>query len=86
VDSAPAPEPVFAVAAVPDADEVPEAATGLSTATADDGKPAWTPSVVKQVPEADRGPNPRRSVPSKSLIAAIAIIACLAAALWALFS
>jgi hypothetical protein len=84
-DSAPTPEPVLAVAAVPDADEVPEAATGLSTATADGDKPGWTPSVVKPVPEADRGPNPRRSVPSKSLIA-IAIIVCLAAILWALFS
>jgi hypothetical protein len=86
VDSAPAPEPVLAVAAVPDADEAPEAATGLSTATADDDKPGWTPSVVKPVPEAGRSPHTRRSVPSKSLIAAIAIIACLAAALWALFS
>jgi len=87
VDSAPAsaPQPVPAVAAVPDADEVPEAATGLSTATADGDKPGWTPSVVKPAPEADRGPSPRRSVPSKSLIA-IAIIVCLAAALWALFS
>jgi hypothetical protein len=84
-DSAPTPEPVLAVAAVPDADEVPEAATGLSTATADGDKPGWTPSVVKPVPGADRGPNPRRSVPSKSLIA-IAIIVCLAAILWALFS
>jgi hypothetical protein len=87
VDSAPAPEPVLAVAAVPDADEVPEAATGLSTATADGDKPGWTPSVVKPVPDANRGPSPssRRAVPSKSLIA-IAIIVCLAAALWALFS
>jgi Helix-turn-helix domain len=87
VDSAPAPEPepVPAVAAVPDADEVPEAATGLSTATADGDKPGWTPSVVKPVPEAGHGPQTRRSVPSKSLIA-IAIIVCLAAALWALFS
>jgi helix-turn-helix protein len=85
VDSAPAPEPVPAVAAVPDADEVPEAATGLGTATADGDKPGWTPSIVKPVPEADRGPNTRRSVPSKSLIA-IAIIVCLAATLWALFS
>lgn len=85
VDSAPAPEPVPAVAAVPDADEVPEAATGLSTATADGDKPGWTPSVVKPLPEADRGPRPRRSGPSKSLIA-IAIIVCLAATLWALFS
>jgi len=85
VDSAPAPEPVPAVAAVPDADEVPEAATGLSTATADGDKPGWTPSIVKPVPEDGRGPNTRRSVPSKSLIA-IAIIVCLAATLWALFS
>jgi len=85
VDSAPAPEPVPAVAVVPDADEVPETATGLSTATAGDDKPGWTPSVVKPVPEADRGPHTRRSVPSKSLIA-IAIIVCLAATLWALFS
>jgi hypothetical protein len=85
VDSAPAPEPVPAVAAVPDADDVPGAATGLGTATADDDKPGWTPSVVKPAPEADRGPHTRRSVPSKSLIA-IAIIVCLAAALWALFS
>lgn len=85
VDSAPAPEPVPAVAVVPDADEVPGAAAGLSTATAGDDKPGWTPSVVKPVPEADRSPHPRRSVPSKSLIA-IAIIVCLAAALWALFS
>jgi hypothetical protein len=85
VDSAPAPEPVPAVAVVPDADEVPGAAAGLSTATVGDDEPGWTPSVVKPVPEADRGPHPRRSVPSKSLIA-IAIIVCLAAALWALFS
>jgi hypothetical protein len=85
VDSAPAPEPVPAVAVVPDADEVPEAAAGLSTATAGDDKPGWTPSVVKPMPEADRGTHTRRSVPSKSLIA-IAIIVCLAAALWALFS
>lgn len=87
VDSAPAPEPVPAVAVVPDADEVPGAATGLSTgtATAGDDKPGWTPSVVKTVSEADRGPHTRRSVPPKSLIA-IAIIVCLAAALWALFS
>lgn len=82
VDSAPATAPV---SAVPDADEVPEAPTGLSTATADGDKPGWTPSVVKPVPEADRGPNPRRSVPPKSLIA-IAILVCLAATLWALFS
>ena len=82
---APAPEPVLAVAAVPDADELPEAATELSTATADGAKPGWTPSVVKPAPEADRGSQTRRSVPSKSLIA-IAIIVCLAAALWALFS
>ena len=85
VDSAPAPEPVPAVAAVPDADEVPEVATGLSTATADGDKPGWTPTVVKPVPEAGRGPHTRRSVPSKSLIA-IAIIVCLAAILWALFA
>jgi hypothetical protein len=87
VDSLPAPEPVPAVAAVPDADEVPGAADGLSTATATaaDDKPGWTPSIVKPVPEADRGPRARRSVPSKPLIA-IAIIVCLAAALWALFS
>jgi hypothetical protein len=87
VDSAPAPspEPVPAVAAVPDAHEDPGAATELSTATADGDKPGWTPSIVKPVPEADRGPHTRRSVPSKSLIA-IAIIVCLAAALWALFS
>ena len=88
VDSAPAPapEPVPAVAAVPDADEVPGAAAGLSTATAGDDKPSWTPSVVKTVPEAGRGPHTRRSVPPKSLIAAIAIIVCLAATIWALFS
>jgi len=86
VDSAPAPEPVPAVAAVPDAHEVPEAAAGLSAATADGDKPGWTPSVVKPVPEADRGPRTRRSVPPKSLIAAIAIIVCLAATFWALFS
>ena len=89
VDPAPAPEPVPAVAAVPDADEVPGAATELSTATttatADGDKPGWTPSVVKPAPEADRDPSPRRSVPPKSLIA-IAIIVCLAAALWALVS
>ena len=88
VDSALAPEPVPAVAVVPDADEVPGAATGLSTATSTAGggdKPGWTPSVVKTVPEADRGPHTRRSVPSKSLIA-IAIIVCLAITLWALFS
>ena len=85
MDSAPAPEPVPAVAAVPGADEVPEAATGLSAATADDDKPGWTPSVVKPVPEAAGGPHTRRSVSSKSLIA-IAIIVCLAATLWALFS
>jgi hypothetical protein len=86
VDSAPAPEPVPAVAAVPDADEVPGAATGLSTATAGDDKPGWTPSVVKPVPEAGPVPSTRRSVPSKSLIAAIAIIVCLAVTVWALFS
>jgi hypothetical protein len=86
LDSAPAPEPVPAVAAVPDAAEVPEAATGLSTATAGGGKPGWTPTVVKPVPGADRGPRTRRSVPPKSLIAAIAIIVCLAATIWALFS
>jgi hypothetical protein len=85
VDPAPAPEPVPAVAAVPDADEVPEAATGPGTATADGDKPGWTPTVVKPLPEAGRGPRTRRSVPPKSLIA-IAIIVCLAAALWALFS
>jgi hypothetical protein len=86
VDSAPAPEPVPAVAAVPDADEVPGAATGLNGATADGDKPDWTPTVVKPVPEAGRGPRTRRSVPSKPLIAAIAIIVCLAAIIWALFS
>ena len=85
VDPAPAPEPVPAVAAVPDADEVPEAATGLGTATADGDKPGWTPTVVKPLPEAGRGPRTRHSMPPKSLIA-IAIIVCLAAALWALFS
>jgi len=86
VDSAPAPEPVLAVAAVPDADEIPEAATGLSTATADGDKPGWTPSVVKPLPEADRGPRTRRSVPPKSLIAAVVILVCLAVTVWALFS
>jgi Helix-turn-helix domain len=86
VDAAPPPEPVPAVAAVPDADEVPEAATGLGTATADGDKPGWTPSVVKPVPEAGRSPHTRRSVPPKSLIAAIAVIVCLAATIWALFS
>ena len=44
------------------------------------------PSVVKPVSTADRAPYARRSVPSKPLIVAVAILVCLAAIIWALFS
>lgn len=85
VDSAPA------VAAVPDADGVPEAAALLDAAgaTTDPGgaaRPGWTPSVVKPVPVAGPAPRTRRLMPSKPMIAAIAIIVCLVAIIVALFS
>jgi len=43
-------------------------------------------SVVKPVSTAGRAPYARRPMPSKPLIAAVAILVCLAAIIWALFS
>ena len=84
VDSAPATAPVVAV--VPDDDAVPEAATGLSTAATDGDKPGWTPSIVPPVAPASGASSTRRPLPSKSLIAVIAIVVGLAAIIWALLS
>ena len=44
------------------------------------------PSVVKPVSTAGRAPYARRPVVSKPLIVAVAILVCLAAIIWALFS
>ena len=85
VDSAPAPATAPVVAVVPDDDPVPEAATGLGTAATDGDKPGWTPSIVKPVPSAGAS-STRRPMPSKPLIAVIAIIVCLAAIIWVLLS
>ncbi len=74
-----------AVAPVPDADEVPEPASRLSAPGGAAG-PGWTPTVVKPVSTAGRAPGTRRRMPPRQLIAAIAILVCLAATLWALFS
>jgi hypothetical protein len=84
VDSEPA------VAAVPDADAAPETdapgATVSDAADADAARPGWTPSVVKPVSVAGSAPRARRPMPSKPMIAAIAIIVCLVATIVALFS
>jgi len=50
------------------------------------GTQGRAPSVVKPVSTAGRAPYARRPVPSKPLIAAVAILVCLAAIIWALFS
>jgi Helix-turn-helix domain len=75
-DSTPAPLPTAAA--------VPEAAAELSTPGA--VSQGWTPSVVKPVSAARRAPRTRRRVSSRSLIAVIATLVCLAVTFWALFS
>ena len=81
VDSEPA------AVAVSDADAAPEAVAPAATAVPNSAaQPGWTPSVVKPVSVADRAPRTRRSMPSKRMIAAIAIIVCLVAIIVALFS
>ena len=95
VDSGPAVAPVPEVDAAPEIDAVPGAASlpgtpGEGASPGGAARPGWSPTVVKPVSVAGRAPRAprtrRRPIPSKPVIAAIAIIVCLAAALWALFS
>ncbi|MGH3215749.1 MAG: hypothetical protein ACRDN1_10925, partial [Trebonia sp.] len=62
------------------------AAPATARAAGGAGTQGRAPSVVKPVSTAGRAPYPRHSVPSKPLIAVVAILACLAAIIWALFS
>ena len=66
------------------------AAPGTASSTArvpgGAGTQGRAPSVVKPVSTAGRAPYARRPVPSKPLIVAVAILVCLAAIIWALFS
>jgi hypothetical protein len=57
-----------------------------STAATDGDKPGWTPSIVKPVAPVGDASSTRRPLPSKSLIAVIAIVVGLAAIIWALLS
>jgi hypothetical protein len=88
-----------AVASVPDADSMsaghsmPDADAVSSPVTPDPATvagrtaaPGWARPVVQPVSAAGRAPYTRRPMPSKSLLAAIAILVCLAATIWALFS
>jgi hypothetical protein len=72
----PDPADVAGATATPGAARVPGGA----------GTQGRAPSVVKPVSTAGRAPYARRPVPSKPLIAAVAILVCLAALIWALFS
>jgi hypothetical protein len=62
------------------------AASGTARVPGGAGTQGRAPSVVKPVSTARRAPYARRPVPSKPLIAAVAILVCLAAIIWALFS
>lgn len=62
------------------------AASGTARVPGGAGTQGRAPSVVKPVSTAGRAPYARRPVPSKPLIAAVAILVCLAAIIWALFS
>lgn len=62
------------------------AASGTARVPGGAGTQGRAPSVVKPVSTAGRAPYDRRPVPSKPLIAAVAILVCLAAIIWALFS
>lgn len=93
--AAPMPEQaaVFAVdsepaaVSVPDADAAPEAvAPGAAAVPGDAPRPGWTPSVVKPASVAGSASRTRRPMPSKPMIAAIAIIVCLVAVIVALFA
>jgi hypothetical protein len=61
------------------------AAPGTARVPGGAGTQGGAPSVVKPVSTAGRAPYARRPVPSKPLIA-VAILVCLAATIWALFS
>lgn len=90
----PEPAPVSAVdseptaaSAAPDADVAPEGVGAGATAVPGSAAgPGWTPSVVKPASVAGHAPRTRRPMPSKPMIAAIVIIACLVAIIVALFS
>ena len=62
------------------------AASGAARMAGGAGTQDRTLSVVKPVPTAGRAPDTRRPMPSKPLIVAVAILVCLAAIIWALFS
>jgi hypothetical protein len=62
------------------------AAPGTARVPGGAGTQGRAPSVVKPVSTAGRTPSARRPVPSKPLIVAVAILGCLAAIIWALFS
>ena len=62
------------------------AAPGTARVPGGAGTQGRAPSVVKPVSTAGRAPYARHPVPSKPLIAAVAILVCLAAIIWALFS
>ena len=75
-------------ALTPDPADVAGATAASGTARVPDGAgtQARALSAVKPVSTAGRAPNARRPVPSKPLIVAVAILVCLAAIIWALFS
>lgn len=62
------------------------AAPGTARVPGGAGTQGRAPSVVKPVSTAGRAPYARRPVPTWSLIVAVAILVCLAASIWALFS
>jgi hypothetical protein len=62
------------------------AAPGTARVPGGAGMQGGASSVVKPVSTAGRAPYARRPVPSKPLIGAAAILVCLAAIIWALFS
>jgi hypothetical protein len=62
------------------------AAPGTARVPGGAGTQGRAPSVVKPVSTAGRAPYAWRPVPSKPLIVAVAILVCLAAIIWALFS
>lgn len=64
----------------------PTAASGTARVPGGAGTQSRAPSVVKPVSTAGRAPYARRPLPSKPLIIAVAILVCLAAIIWALFS
>jgi hypothetical protein len=62
------------------------AAPGTARVPGGAGTQGRAPSAVKPVSTAGRAPYARRPVPTWSLIVAVAILVCLAASIWALFS